>query len=106
MSKILHNRYNNNGELIEQFWVEVSSNEDDYNIYLTDKWIHNQAKHGHVGDTSESNFTDYEKTVWYRSEGNPDRKVISMKCKKNVKSYEVIFVQPDGNKIEVFVPVK
>ena len=39
MAKILHNRYDENGNVVEQFWVEVTSNEDEHNIYLTEEWL-------------------------------------------------------------------
>lgn len=106
MAKILHNRYDENGNVIEQFYVEVTSNEDANNIYLTEDWLRKQALHCHKGDTSKADYTNIGKTVWYRSEGHPDRQVVSMSCDHNGNSYQVVFKQPSGKDLIVVLPVK
>ena len=106
MAKILHNRYDENGNVIEQFYVEVTSNEDANNIYLTEDWLRKQALHCHKGDTSKADYTNIGKTVWYRSEGHPDRQVVSMSCDHNGTSYQVVFKQPSGKDLIVVLPVK
>lgn len=106
MAKILHNRYDENGNVIEQFYVEVTSNEDANNIYLTEDWLRKQALHCRKGDTSKADYTNIGKTVWYRSEGHPDRQVVSMSCDHNGNSYQVVFKQPSGRDLIVVLPVK
>ena len=106
MAKILHNRYDENGNVIEQFYVEVTSNEDANNIYLTEDWLRKQALHCRKGDTSQADYTNIGKTVWYRSEGHPDRQVVSMACDHNGNSYQVVFKQPSGKDLIVVLPVK
>ena len=106
MAKILHNRYDENGNVIEQFYVEVTSNEDANNIYLTEDWLRKQALHCHKGDTSKADYANIGKTVWYRSEGHPDRQVVSMSCDHNGNSYQVVFKQPSGKDLIVVLPVK
>lgn len=106
MKKILHNRYDENGNVIEQFYVEVTSNEDANNIYLTEDWLRKQALHCRKGDTSKADYANIGKTVWYRSEGHPDRQVVSMSCDHNGNSYQVVFKQPSGKDLIVVLPVK
>lgn len=106
MAKILHNRYDENGNVIEQFYVEVTSNEDANNIYLIEDWLRKQALHCHKGDTSKADYANTGKTVWYRSEGHPDRQVVSMACDHNGNSYQVVFKQPSGRDLIVVLPVK
>lgn len=106
MKKILHNRYDENGNVIEQFYVEVTSNEDANNIYLTEDWLRKQALHCRKGDTSKADYANIGKTVWYRSEGHPDRQVVSMACDHNGNSYQVVFKQPSGKDLIVVLPVK
>ena len=93
MAKILHNRYDEDSNVIEQFWVETTSNEDANNIYLTEDWLRKQALHCHKGDTSKTDYTNIGKTVWYRSEDPPDRQVVSMSNDHNGNSYQVVFKQ-------------
>lgn len=106
MAKILHNRYDENGNVIEQFYVEVTSNEDANNIYLTEDWLRQQANRCRKGDTSQADYSGIGKTVWYRSDGQPDRQVVSMACDHNGNSYQVIFKQPSGKDLIVVLPVK
>lgn len=106
MAKILHNRYDENGNVIEQFYVEVTSNETETDIYLTEDWLRKQALHCRKGDTSKADYTNTGKTVWYRSEGHPDRQVVSMSCDHNGTSYQVVFKQPSGKDLIVVLPVK
>ena len=106
MAKILHNRYDENGTVIEQFWVETTSNETETDIYLTEDWLRKQALHCRKGDTSKADYANIGKTVWYRSEGRPDRQVVSMSCDHNGNSYQVVFKQPSGKDLIVVLPVK
>ena len=106
MAKILHNRYDENGNVIEQFYVEVTSNETETDIYLTEDWLRKQALHCRKGDTSKADYANTGKTVWYRSEGHPDRQVVSMACDHNGNSYQVVFKQPSGKDLIVVLPVK
>nr|DAS96000.1 MAG TPA: hypothetical protein [Caudoviricetes sp.] len=106
MEKILHNRYDENGNVIEQFYVEATSNETETDIYLTEDWLRKQAQHCRKGDTSKADYSGIGKTVWYRSEGHPDRQVVSMSCDHNGNSYQVVFKQPSGKDLIVVLPVK
>ena len=106
MAKILHNRYDENGNVIEQFWVETTSNETETDIYLTEDWLRKQALHCRKGDTSKADYANTGKTVWYRSEGHPDRQVVSMACDHNGNSYQVVFKQANGYDLTVVLPVK
>ena len=106
MTKVLHNRYDDNGNVIEQFWVETTSNEDEHNIYLTEDWLRKQAAHARKGNTNTADYANIGKTVWYRSEGHPDRQVVSMSCDHNGASYQVVFKQPSGKDLVVVLPVK
>ena len=106
MAKILHNRYDENGNVIEQFYVEVTSNETETDIYLTEDWLRKQASHCRKGDTSKADYANIGKTVWYRSEGQSDRQVVSMSCDHNGTSYQAVFKQPGGKDLVVVLPVK
>ena len=106
MKTITHNRYDENGNIVETFEVEVTSNETDTDIYLTEDWLHKQALHCRKGNTSTADYADIGKTVWYRSEGHPDRQVVSMSCDHNGNSYQVVFKQPNGKDLIVVLPVK
>lgn len=107
METITHNRFDENGNIIETFEVPVTpSNEDENNIYLTEDWLRKQALHCRKGDTSKADYTNIGKTVWYRSEGHPDRQVVSMSCDHNGNSYQVVFKQPNGKDLIVVLPVK
>ena len=106
MAKILHNRYDENGNVVEQFWVEVTSNETETDIYLTEDWLRQQAKSTRKGNTNKADYTGIGKTVGYRSEGQPDRQVVSMTCDHNGNSYQVVFKQPNGHDLVVVLPVK
>ena len=107
MAKILHNRYDADGNVIEQYWIPVKrSNETDTDIYITKELLYSMAAKGHKGDTHEADYADVGKTVWYRDGDIPDRQVVSMACKHCGNLYEVTFIQPSGYKIEVLLPVK
>ena len=107
METITHNRYDENGNIIGTFKVPVTpSNETETDIYLTEDWLRKQALHCRKGDTSKADYADIGKTVWYRSEGHPDRQVVSMACDHNGNSYQVVFKQPSGKNLIVVLPVK
>ena len=106
MAKILHNRYDADGNVVEQFWVEVTSNETDTDIYLTKDWLYKQAKRSRKGDKNQADYRDVGKTVWYRDGELPDRQVVSMSCDNNGASYQVVFKQPSGYDITVVLPIK
>ena len=107
METITHNRYDENGNIIGTFKVPVTpSNETETDIYLTEDWLRKQALHCRKGDTSKADYANIGKTVWYRSEGRPDRQVVSMSCDHNGNSYQVVFKQPSGKDLIVVLPVK
>ena len=107
METITHNRYDENGNIIGTFKVPVTpSNETETDIYLTEDWLRKQALHCRKGDTSKADYADIGKTVWYRSEGHPDRQVVSMACDHNGNSYQGVFKQPSGKNLIVVLPVK
>ena len=107
METITHNRYDENGNIIETYEVPVTpSNETVTDIYITEDWLRKQALHCRKGNTNKADYTGIGKTVWYRSEGQPDRQVVSMSCDHNGNSYQVVFKQPNGHDLVVVLPVK
>ena len=59
---IKHNKYDNAGNVIGTFDVEVKpSNETETDIYITDEFLRNTAKQMSKNSTSGSNYSSYEK---------------------------------------------
>ena len=107
VNKIPHVRYDENGNVIEQFEVESPNFTDDKNIYLTTGWFKERAKHGHKGDVTQSNFANIGKTVWYRAEGQPDRQIVAMEILHQGVSLKVTLQHANGGGQSVLtIPVE
>ena len=59
METITHNRYDENGNIIETYEVPVTpSNETVTDIYITEDWLRKQALHCRKGDTSKADYAN------------------------------------------------
>lgn len=103
---IPHVRYDENGEIVERFDVEVPRFSDENNIYITDDWIRDLAKHGHKGDESKANYSGIGKTVWYRPDTGEDKQIIGMTTKHCGNVLEVYLQKPAGGEVEIILPVQ
>ena len=101
MTTIKHNKYDNAGNVIGTFDVEVKpSNETKTDIYITDEFLRNTAKRMHKNSASESNYSSYEKAVWYKPDHGEAVRIKRMECKKRGEKLDVTFTRLDGKKIE------
>ena len=101
MTTIKHNKYDNAGNVIGTFDVEVKpSNETKTDIYITDEFLRNTAKRMSKNSTSESNYSSYEKAVWYKPDHGDMVRIKRMECKKRGEKLDVTFTRLDGKKIE------
>ena len=101
MTTIKHNKYDNAGNVIGTFDVEVKpSNETGTDIYITDEFLRNTAKRMSKNNTSESNYSNYEKAVWYKPDHGEMVRIKRMECKKRGEKLDVTFTRLDGKKIE------
>ena len=102
MTTIKHNKYNDAGEVIGTFDVEVKpSNETKTDIYITDEFLHNTAKRLHNGNSTNSNYTGYTKAVWYKPDHGDMVRIKRMECKKRGEKLDVTFTRLDGKKIYI-----
>ena len=101
MTTIEHVRLDNAGNVIGTFDVEVKpSNETKTDIYITDEFLRNTVKRMHNGNKSESNYSAYEKVVWYKPDHGEAVRIKRMECKKRGEKLDVTFTRLDGKKIE------
>ena len=101
MTTIKHNKYDNAGNVIGTFDVEVKpSNETETDIYITDEFLRNTAKRMGRNTASESNYSSYEKAVWYKPDHGDMVRIKRMECKKRGEKLDVTFTRLDGKKIE------
>ena len=101
MSTIKHNQYNHAGEIIGTFDMPVKpSNETETDIYITDEFLRNTAKRMSKNSTSGSNYSSYEKAVWYKPDHGDMVRIKRMECKKRGEKLDVTFTRLDGKKIE------
>lgn len=103
---IPHVKYDESGNIIEQYNVEVPRFNDDQNIYLTPEWFADRAAHGHKGDVTKSNFANIGKTVWYRAEGQPDRQIVAMEILHQGVSLKVTLQHANGGQSVLTIPVE
>lgn len=102
---IKHVRHTDHGD--EYFDVPVApSNSTPTDVYITDDLLRSMATRGHKGDTGTGDYSGEPKAYWYRAEGQPDRRILSMAYKHCGNVFEVVFEQPSGKRIEVLLPVK
>ena len=102
---IKHVRHTANGD--EYFDVPVApSNVTATDVYITEELLRSMSTHGHKGDTGTANYSGEPKAYWYRADGQPDRRVLSMTYEHCGNVYKVTFEQPSGQRIEVLLPVK
>ena len=101
MSTIKHNQYNDAGEIIGTFDMPVKpSNETETDIYITDEFLRNTAKRMGRNTASESNYSNYEKAVWYKPDHGDMVRIKRMECKKRGEKIDVTFTRLDDKKIE------
>ena len=101
MTTIEHVRLDSDGNVIGTFEVEVKpSNETETDIYITDEFLRNTAKRMHKNSASSSNYSNYEKAVWYKPDHGDMVRIKRMECKKRGKKLDVTFTRLDGKKIE------
>ena len=101
MTTIEHVRLDNAGNVIGTFDVEVKpSNETETDIYITDEFLRNTAKRMGRNTVSESNYSSYEKAVWYKPDHGDMVRIKRMECKKRGEKLDVTFTRLDGKKIE------
>lgn len=101
MTTIEHVRLDSDGNVIGTFDVEVKpSNETETDIYITDEFLRNTAKRMHKNSASGSNYSNYEKAVWYKPDHGDMVRIKRMECKKRGEKLDVTFTRLDGKKIE------
>lgn len=103
---IPHVRYDENGNVVERYNVLVERFADDANIIITDDWIRDRAMHGKKGDVSKADYTNIGKTVWYRTNGQPDREIIGMEITHCGTSLQAVLRHTNGGQSIIAVPVK
>lgn len=104
---ITHVRYDENGNITERFEVPVApSNVTDTEINITEDLLRSMAKRGRKGDTMQADYSNIGKTVYFKTDEGKRSQVTGMKCKHLGNSYEIVFNQPNGRKVEVVLPVK
>lgn len=103
---IPHVRYDEDGNVIERYEVELPRFSDENNIYITDDWIRDRAAHGHKGDISKADYSGIGKTVWYRCDDAADREIVGMEMRHCGTSFEVKLLHANGLQSIVAVPVK
>lgn len=102
MSTIEHVRLDSDGNVIGTFDVEVKpSNETETDIYITDEFLRNTAKRMSKNSTSGSNYSSYEKAVWYKPDHGDMVRIKRMECKKRGEKLDVTFTRLDGKKIHI-----
>ena len=102
MSTIKHNQYNDAGEIIGTFDMPVKpSNETETDIYITDEFLRNTAKRMGRNTASESNYSSYEKAVWYKPDHDEAVRIKRMECKKRGEKLDVTFTRLDDKKIYI-----
>ena len=102
MTTIEHVRLDSDGNVIGTFEVEVKpSNETETDIYITDEFLRNTAKRMSKNSTSGSNYSSYEKAVWYKPDHGDMVRIKRMECKKRGEKLDVTFTRLDGKKIHI-----
>lgn len=106
MTTIKHNEYDAAGNIIGNFEVSVPpSNETDTDIFITDKYLRDRARETQPGTSSKSNYTGYEKAVWYKPDQGEPVRIKSMECKRSQEDYEIVFTRMDDKKITKIIAV-
>lgn len=99
---IKHNKYDNAGNVIGTFNVEVKpSNETETDIYITDEFLRNTARQMSKNSTSGSNYSSYEKAVWYKPGHGEAVRIKRMECEKREEKLDVTFTRLDDKKIHI-----
>ena len=102
MTTIKHVRLDNAGNVIGTFEVEVKpSNETETDIYITDEFLRNTAKRMSKNSASSSNYSSYEKAVWYKPNHDEMVRIKRMECKKRGEKIDVTFTRLDDKKIYI-----
>lgn len=99
---IKHVKLDNDGNVIGTFDVEVKpSNETETDIYITDEFLRNTAKRMGKNSASESNYSAYEKAVWYKPDHGEVVRIKRMECEKRGEKLDVTFTRLDDKKIYI-----
>lgn len=100
MSTIKHNQYDEFGNVTGTVEIPVKpSNETETDIYITDEFLLARSKDSQPGTKTQSNYTGYEKKVWYKPEYGDVVRIQAMECTREEKGYTVIFTRLNGQKM-------
>lgn len=99
--EILHNEYDDHGNLVGQKWITYQTNETDKAIFITPKWIKDQAKYHLNPSSSTSNFENSEKPVILEA---MDKEIKVMEFKNtDGKEVHVSFTFKDGTPAKEYI---
>lgn len=101
MATIKHHKFDDKGNLIGTFDLNVESNETETDIYITPKLLKQLKNDMKNGCSSDSHYSGYDKDVWYKADGKDPVRITDMTLKKRGEKLDVTFVRLDGKKIEM-----
>ena len=105
--RILHNRYDDKGNLVEQFYRYYTENETDDAVYLTKEFLLNQAEQMRKGSMSKARYTKREKPHYYEAEvGGEAVQIDGVVWECNGDIATVTIDCTNGDEIVLSVPVK
>ena len=105
--RILHNRYDERGNVVEQFYRYYTENETDDAVYLTKEFITTFAKQMSGKSTSKSNYINSEKPHYYEVEVCGEAvQIDGIVWSCDGKTTTVTVDCTNGDEIVFFVPVE
>ncbi|MBQ5658725.1 MAG: hypothetical protein IIV02_04245 [Peptococcaceae bacterium] len=105
--RILHNRCDEHGNVVEQFYRYYDENETDEAVYLTKDFLLTQAKQMSGNSASISKYTKREKPFYYEEvKGGKAVQIDGVTWECNGTIATVTIDCTDGNEIVFAVPVE
>ena len=105
--RILHNRYDEHGNVVEQFYRYYDENETEDAVYLTKDFLLTQAKQMSGNSASISKYTKREKPFYYEEiKGGKAVQIDGVTWECNGTIATVTIDCTDGNEIVLAVPVE
>lgn len=105
--RILHNRYDEAGNVVEQFYKYYTENETKDAVYITKEFALKQARQMSAGSMSKAKYTNREKPFYYEAAEGADPVQIDgivWECKGDIATVTIDCT--DGNEIVLVTPVE